>query len=53
MNYLWIADYHCKFSILKRTEGLPTDNFIKSCKIVFAEYGLPNKMMSDAGTIFL
>ena len=40
--------YLSKFPILMLTQGLSADHQIKSCKIVFAEYGLPKKIMSDA-----
>ena len=48
-NYLWIVDYHSKFPVIKKTEGLSTDNLILACKIIFSKYDLPKKIMSDAG----
>ena len=35
---------------MKQTDGLSTDRLIKICKIIFAEYKLPRKIMCDAGT---
>ena len=49
-NYLHIVDYHSKFLTVKRTEELVVDDLIKSCKITFAKYRLPRKIMSDTGT---
>ena len=52
-NYLYIVDYHGTFPIVKRTEGLSGDDMIKTCKIIFVEYGRPTKIMSDARTNFI
>ena len=35
-NYLCIADYHNKFLIVKRTQGLMVDDYIRSFKVLFA-----------------
>ena len=51
-NYLCIADYHSKFLVVKRIEGLSTENLIATTAVIFAEYGIPCKVMSDAGTTF-
>ena len=48
---LCIVGYYSKFSIMKKAEGLPTDDLIGAAKIVFTEFGLPKKIISDAGTI--
>ena len=52
-NYICLVDYHSKFSVIKRIEGLLADNLIDVLKIIFAEYGIPCKIMSDAGTNFI
>ena len=52
-NYLCIVDYHNKFPVVKRLEGLSAENLITAIKVIFAEYGIPHKIMSDAGTNFV
>ena len=52
-NYLCIVDYHSKFPVVKRLEGLSAESLIATIKIIFAEYGIPCKLMSDAGTNFV
>ena len=52
-NYLCIVDYHSKFPVIKRMEGLSTESLIATTKVIFAEYGIPCKLMSDAGTNFV
>ena len=52
-HYLYIVDYHRKFLIVKKTEDLSTDRLILTCKIIFAEYGIPKKLMSDSGGNFI
>ena len=39
-NYLYIVDYHSKFPVIKRMEGLSAENVIATVKIIFAEYGI-------------
>ena len=51
-NYLCVIDYNSKFPIIKRLEGLLAENLINMVKMIFAEYGIPQKIMSDAGTNF-
>ena len=51
-NYLCIVDYNSKFPVVKRLEGLSAENLSNAVKIIFAEYGTPHKIMSDAGTKF-
>ena len=45
---LYIVDYHNKFPIIKKTEDLSADSLILMCKITFAEYRLPKKIMSGS-----
>ena len=52
-NYLCIVDYHSKFPIVKRLEGLSTESLITTTKVIFAKYGMPQILMSDAGTNFV
>ena len=52
-NYLCMVDYESKFPIIKRLEGLSAKNLTNAVKIIFAEYGIPQKIMSDAGTNFV
>ena len=52
-TYFCIVDYHSKFPVMKLMDGLSVDSVIKTCIIIFAEYTLSNKIMSDAGTNFV
>ena len=52
-NYLCIVDYNSKFPVIKRLEGLSAQNLTNAVKIIFVEYGIPHKIMSDAGTNFI
>ena len=52
-NYLCIVDYNSKFPVIKRLGGLSAENLINTIKITFAKYGIPQKIMSDAGTNFV
>ena len=52
-NYLCIVYYHRKFLVIKRMEGLSTENVITMVKIIFAEYGILHRLMSDAGSNFV
>ena len=53
-NYLsLIKDYSIKFPRVKQTEVLLANHLIKGHKIVFAECGLPKKIMSNVGADFV
>ena len=52
-NYLCLVDYNSKFPVIKRLEGPSAENLINAVKIIFMEYGIPHKLMSDAGTNFV
>ena len=52
-NYLCIVDYHSKFPMDRRVEGLSAEGLIAKTKIIFAKYGIPHKLISDAGTNFV
>ena len=49
-NYLCFVDYHSKFPVIKRMEGLSAENLITTIKIIFADYGILHRLMSDAGS---
>ena len=51
--YLCIFDYFSKFPVIKMTEDLSADSLMLACKIIFSEYGLPKKIMSDASGNFI
>ena len=51
--YLCIVDYHSKFPIVKRAEDMSTETLILACKVIFSEYGLPKRIMYDAGGNFI
>ena len=52
-NYLCIVDYHSKFPVIKRMEGLSTKSLITTTEVIFAEYGIPCKLMSHTATNFV
>ena len=52
-NYLCIIDYHSKFPVIKRMEGLSAEHLIATIKVIFVEYCIPHRLMSDAGTNFV
>ena len=52
-NYLCIVDYHSKFPVIKRMEGLSAENLIATIKVIFAEYGILHRLMSDTGSSFV
>ena len=52
-NYLHVVDYHSKFLVVKKMEGLSADNLISALKVVFAEYSIPKRVMSDTGDNFI
>ena len=52
-NYLCIVDYHSKFPMVKTLEGLSAESLIATIKVIFTEYGIPHKIMSDVSTNFV
>ena len=52
-NYLCVIDYHSKFPVIKRMEGLSTESLIAAIKVISAKYGILHRLMSDAGTNFI
>ena len=53
INYLYTIDYHSKLPIVKKAEDMSADSLILACKVIFSEFGLPKKIMSDAGGNFI
>ena len=51
-HYLCIADYHSKLPVIEQIQGPIADKLIIRCKIMFAEYGIPRRQMSDTGPHF-
>ena len=49
-NYLCIIDYHSKFPVIKRMGVLSAESLITTVKVIFVEYGIPHRLMSDAGS---
>ena len=52
-NYLCIVDYHGKFPIVKQAEDIYADSLILACKVIFSEFGLLKKILSDTGGNFI
>ena len=53
-NYLHIIDFtKSNLPVVKQVEGFRAYNLNKTCKIIFSEYGLSSKMVSDMGTDFI
>ena len=46
---LCIANYYSKFPVVKKVGNLAADDIVQIAKIIFAEYGLPKMIVSDAG----
>ena len=52
-KYLCIVDYHSKFPVIKRMEGLSAENLIVTMKVIFTEYSILCRLMSHAGSNFV
>ena len=52
-HYLCIVDYHGKLLIIKRTADPSADSLILMCKLIFADYSIPKKIMSDSSSNFI
>ena len=52
-NYLCIVDYHSKFLVVKKMEGLSADSLILALKVVFVEYSIPKRVISETGGNFI
>ena len=53
VNYLCVVDYNSKFPIVRKLQGLLTEHLINAVTAIFAEYGILQKIMSNAGTNFV
>ena len=53
INYLCVVDYNSKFPIIRKLQGLLAEHLINAVTAIFAKYGIPCKIMSDAGTNFV
>ena len=51
--YLCILDYHSKFPIVKKAEGMFAESLKLAWKVRFSEYGLLTGIMSDTGGNFI
>ena len=51
-HYLSVVDYYSKFPIIKKAEDLSAGSQILTCKDIFAEHGIPKKIMSDTYSNF-
>ena len=51
--YLYVVYYHSRVPIVKQIDAFSADNLITAIKIIFSEYGFPNKIFSDMGTNFI
>ena len=49
---LCIEDYYSKFPNIRKADSLAANDLVKTAKIVFTKFGLPKKIISDAGTNF-
>ena len=52
-NHLCIIDYNSKFLVVKKLEGLSAESLITTTNIIFAKYGILQKIISDASTNFV
>ena len=52
-NYICLVNYHSKFPVIKQMNGLSADSLIAAVKVIFAEYHIPCRIMSDAGSNFI
>ena len=52
-QFYCIIDCHRKFLVVKQVEGFITNNQIKMYKIIFSEYRLSSKKVSNIGTNFI
>ena len=52
-NYPCLIDCHSKLPVIKHVEDLSADILRETCKIIFSEYVIPRKIVSDVGTNFV
>ena len=49
---LSIVEYHTELPVVKKGHSLSADDLVQNIKLIFAECGLLNKIILDAGTNF-
>ena len=49
---LCFVDYYIKILVVKKVGSLAADDLVKKTKMIFAEYGLPKRIISNAGMNF-
>ena len=47
---LCIVDYHSRFPVVKKGDNHAVDDLVQMTTMIFAEYGLPKKIISDTST---
>ena len=47
-----MVDYYSRFLVMKKVCSLAVDDLVQTGKMILAEYGLPKRIISDAGTNF-
>ena len=52
-NCLCIIDYHSKFPVRKRMQGLSPESLITKIKVIFAKYDILHRLISDADSKFV
>ena len=53
INNICVVNYNSKFPIIQKLQGLSAEHLINAVSAIFTEYGLPHKLMSEAGTNFV
>ena len=51
--FLCIVNYHSKFPVVERAEDVSVEHLLRSHKIVFTDYVLPCRVISDSGINFI
>ena len=51
-RYLIIADYYSKYPWIKKLEAISSKDVISALKFCFAEFGIPEEVISDNGKQF-
>ena len=48
-NLVCIVDYYSKFPVIKDVENQLAEDLIQAARVLFSEFGLPTRLVSDAG----
>ena len=51
-NILFIVDYYSKFPVVKKVVSLLAGDLVHTTRMIFAEFGLPRKIISNVETKF-